>query len=112
MISSPKPMSATKQGKAAGEDFLYRNDSHEGDGTRIQMRLRRQPKRDDALKADAVKTTTPATPGVVLPQGIDVAAVTAAVIAALSAAAPTAEVVPTSAAANIPEDIKAELGML
>ena len=68
---------ATVQGKGPGEEFLYRNNSHEGDGTRIQMRLRRQPKRNALQDEAAAKTAPTTTPGAALPAGVDPAVIAA-----------------------------------
>jgi len=46
---------ATVQGKASGETGLfYRNNSRGGDGTRIQMRIRKQAKRQQTATTEAV----------------------------------------------------------
>lgn len=94
---------ATVQGKKSGDaDLFYRNNTRGGKGDRVQMRLRRQPKRDAEHAASA-------SPGAVLPVdvgGMDpgvIAAITQAVVASLananSAPAPTA-------GAELPSDIR------
>ncbi len=111
---------ATVQGKASGEAFCYRNDSRGGRGDRIQLRLRKQPKRQ-AVDALAGMQAAAVTPGAALPRAVtaqDVMTFLAnlgipgSTEAVASDTVPNAAPVAGSAAAAIPPDIADRIGIL
>lgn len=95
---------ATVKGKISGDDGLfYRNDSYNGKGDRVQMRLKKQPKDQEVhaatAPASAIDMNNPQV---------------AALIQALAAVTQTGQVVtaPASAVADVPEDIAAQVGLI
>lgn len=98
---------ATVQGKQPGQEGLfYRNNSRGGDGTRIQMRLRKQTKRQQAATPGA---TLPAPSNTIFVPGVgNITREQAAALLAQAGVVPPVSPAPApQATAELPADVAA-----